>query len=226
MPPVASKNYKSGFCTNGQHEGTKPRGNNGAPLKTCTLVGTCKCTCHVQLDKMYEMTGMERVVQENPEWRRPQNTFVMPPPVVRHFEEVEPDQEEEEVILVGNIQLPPMQKKTYVETSSGRTAKGQLEDWVKQACDVWLAEGYRWECTPSYLSRAIAEAERVPTPSTGAIGAVFTRWLELGFANIQRKPTRFTGYTEDGIKLGLAKIKDRARLNRRRVKTDLKRGIR
>jgi hypothetical protein len=40
---------------------------------------------------------------------------------------------------------------------------------------------------------------------------VFKRWERIGFAVIDRKPTRFSRYTEDGVKLGLEVLKLKAK---------------
>jgi hypothetical protein len=231
---VKVRKHRTGFCSNGQCEGTKPKGVNGSPMKTCTFWQECPCNCHKQITQMFEMAGLPRVAQDNPEYRVDRSEFVMPDPVIQTYEEIieqvqnqfadKPYYQEFAEKFTPQVQLPPSAPKTYSETPSGRTAKGQLEDWVKQACDVWIAEKYSWPCTPSYLSGTIADVEKVPTPSTGAIGAVFNRWEELGFAVIGKKPIRFTAYTEEGMRLGLAAMKVRAKANRKRVKSEIRRG--
>lgn len=230
MPPQAirGRKPKTGFCGNGQCEGTKPRGYNGAPMKVCTFWETCGCECHAEITRMFDIAKLERKVQDNPEYVPAVNTFMMPDRDAEDAtgEPVEPKPEEEvdSAYPQASVPLPPPTKKIYDETPTGRSGKGQLEDRVKQACDVWLDEQKPWDCTPAYLSEAIASVHKIPAPSTGAIGAVFQRWADLKFADIGRQPIRFQSYTPEGLRLGLDRMKKEAKARKARLKAEIKRG--
>jgi hypothetical protein len=94
---------------------------------------------------------------------------------------------------------------------------------VKTACDVWLVESYSFPCTPAWLAEEIAAAQAIKAPSVGAISAVFERWIKLGFAVIEKKPTRFVSYTDEGIKLGLEGLKARSKRTKQLTEAEKKR---
>lgn len=104
---------------------------------------------------------------------------------------------------------PPTVTRTFAPTVSGRAQKGELESWVKEACDIWLVEKDVPYCTTNYISREVGRKVGIREPSVGAIGAVFDRWSKMGFAICERKPVRFVSYTPLGIELGLEGCKDR-----------------
>lgn len=122
--------------------------------------------------------------------------------------------------------VAPSMAHSFTATPTGRAARGQLEDWVKKQCDIWLIEGYHFPCTPVWISTEIGHDEGVEPPSVGAISAVFDRWVKLGFAVVDKKPTRFSRYTEEGLRIGLDAMKARAKSVVKRRKADLRRGIR
>jgi hypothetical protein len=87
---------------------------------------------------------------------------------------------------------------------------------VHDAVKYWMTErtaGVEMPtCTPQWVSeRILAEGVTTKSPSTGAIDAVFKRWIEIGYANIGSKPTRFVSFTVAGIKDGLEVMKARAK---------------
>lgn len=208
---------KSGFCSNGNCEGTNKKSYRGKPQPTCKNWIECPCECHLQFDMMFKMAEMPRQVVDNSGYVPDRGGFIMPtaeeriamhalssprPATVPHVEEsVAPDL------------APPSIVRPYAPTASGRAAAGQLEFWVKRECDTWLVESKDedvfYKCTPGYLAEKIGEAEGIRPPSVGAISAVFDRWVKIGFAVTAKKPTRFIKYTEDGIKYGLDEMKVR-----------------
>jgi hypothetical protein len=120
--------------------------------------------------------------------------------------------------------VPPTVARSYAPTATGRAARGELEGWVKEVCDIWLIEGYQMLCTPAWISEEIASAQGIKAPSVGAISAVFERWVKLGFAVVQKKPTRFIAYTEEGKRVGLEGLKIRAKQQAKRKQAEQSRG--
>jgi hypothetical protein len=205
------KNTITGWCANGGHEGKKARYSNGAPMPTCTAINWCQCKCHAEIDEMFEETGRERTILDNP--------IYVPKPSTFHLEDYikpEPAAVDTDALPVATSQapgvLPPVVPKTFTPPPSGKAAKGELEDRVREVTDLWVAQfaSTGFECTPKWISERIASKYRIKPPSVGAIGAVFDRWTRYGFAVIERKPVRFSGYTEEGIRLGLDALKAKA----------------
>jgi hypothetical protein len=221
--------YRTGYCADGLHEGTKPRSWNGKPMQVCKFFATCPCKCHDDLDMLFKMSERERIEPVlNPEWKPAPREFWMPsddPTYVRHYRSSQ-DAVTPPVVLESPAPdlVPPTVAHSYAPTASGRAARGELESWVKVKCDEWLIEGYQMLCTPAWLSEEIADDQAIKPPSVGAISAIFDRWTKLGFAKIAKKPTRFLGYTDEGKKLGLDGMKARARRQRDMAQAEMKRG--
>lgn len=207
-------------------EGLKPRSPSGRPLKTCMRVlryrekmWSCACKCHSDLDRMFEMMGMERYVQQNPDYKPDEPTYVMPSLEERVALSIERRSTPSVIIeSAAPDHVPATVARVFTPTASGRSGRGQLELWVKQACDQWVLDKPEESCTPQWLSDKIAEKHGVNEsgnpPSVGAINAVFERWTKLNFALVGRKPVRFVGYTDDGVKHGLEGLKIRSKMQR------------
>lgn len=211
---------RTGFCSSGFHEGSKGLTYNGNNAPTCTYWKTCPCDCHKQFDAMYSMVGKERIAQNNSGYVAHQD-FVQPwrdGPAVSD-DPVAPVRVNAPVVIQSELPgvIPATLGRDYGPTATGRTARGELEAWVKKTCDGWLVDTqdkdsrYVRPCSPQYVSEEIAEREGVKPPSVGAIDAVYKRWEEIGFAKIERKPTRFVAYTELGIQLTLEGCKEKAK---------------
>lgn len=226
---------KTGFCHNGFCEGTKSHDAAGKPAKTCTFILTCPCMCHDLISKMFEMSEMERLPQENPEYKPPKQD----PWLHMLFEGIDstipsiviPDNVPPELqgaVPVPSGPLPATVTRDYRPTASGRSARGELEFWVKRCCDYFVLGDIdtHLKMTPQRISEIIADEEGIKPPSTGAIDAVFKRWEKLGFATIERKPTRFTGYTEDGVKYGLEGLKRKVKMGQKLQSASAARSIR
>jgi hypothetical protein len=112
--------------------------------------------------------------------------------------------------------VPHTVTRTFAPTPTGRSGRGELEQQVDAVCKVWLIDNPGVLCTPKYISVQIENDFGIRQPSVGAIGAVFDRWTELGYADCQRKPVRFVKFTDDGLKLGLEGCKERARRKKAR----------
>lgn len=221
---------KSGWCAQGWCEGTKATDWRGRPAPTCKMIGQCPCICHDMLTKMFAMTGAERLVIESSGYAPPHRTYWLPE------DDPLPALDRSSNGLVGTgpaiIEspapdiVPATVTRDFRPTESGRTPKGQLELWVKEQCDIWLIDKPGFPCTPQWLSDHIAEDQGITPPSVGAISAVFDRWTNLGFAVIERKPTRFIKYTDEGIRLGLERMKQDAKRKTRLQVADDRRNLR
>lgn len=219
--------YKSGFCGIGLHEGTSPTGRSGTPLKVCIFWIDCGCECHEELTEMFAMAGVERLPQQNPLYSPPKNEYVMPSvvPVVEDshrtkpldgLESVDGTDAPEALKRPSTVPLPPAAERSFGPTATGRAARGELETWVRSVTDAFVVEAAldpNWKtlCTPPYIAKEISREQGVVAPSTGAITSVLDRWTNIGFAATAKKPIRFTGYTEEGVKVGLEVLKSRAK---------------
>jgi len=196
---AATTKYLTGFCSIGQHEGTRPRGYNDKPLKTCYFWQECSCDCHIQITKMFEMTGQERIPVDNPEYIVPKRTFWIPS-----------DDPDYGISALAAPEITPegvsatVIAKEVSVTPTGRTSRGGLESWVQRECLAWLVDR-----DPEYglpvriISEEIGRVEAINPPSQGAIAAVFDRWVKYGYALFADKPRRFTGLTSQGQEKGL-----------------------
>lgn len=217
---------KTGFCNSGWCEGIKPKSSSGQPAPSCKFYLTCPCKCHDMVDMMFEMSGMERILVDKSEYA-PHRTFWMPSdepyaPLSSSAEVVTPVMVESPAPSI----VPPTLRRPFAPTVTGRAARGELESWVKDACDVWLIDEEKFPCTPNWIAEEISRVQGIKAPSVGAISAVFERWTKLGFAVTGKKPTRFLHYTEDGVRLGLDKMKEQAKRQKRAHQSNLRRGIR
>lgn len=194
------RTHFSGFCNNGHCEGTRPKNYKGVGLKTCPHFLTCVCICHVEQDEMFEVVGMERRLVENPEYHVPKSIYVMPDPLDYRKEFGGPEKR------VGPIDHRAMEGEeltsesiikgtAFHETASGRRARGALEYQVLEACnkamDVWPDE---LEITPKRIADYIAD-KGGGIVSSGAVDAVWKRWVKMGFAEVASSPVRFVDYT-------------------------------
>lgn len=210
--------YISGFCGIGSHEGSKRISPSGKPLKTCTLYEQCKCdhpTCHSFFDRMFAEAGLPRIAVDNSGYHVEDAGFIRPTPTIV---------EATPILSSGNAALepgtlesvapgiaPPVKRAEYGPTASGRAARGQLEAQVNSTCTTWVVDEIKYACTPKYISEEIAKSEGIKPPSTGAITAVLERWTKIGYATMEKKPTRFTGFTEKAVQLGLEELKRRSK---------------
>jgi hypothetical protein len=205
----------TGFCNSGWCEGTKGALGNGKFAPTCKSFINCPCDCHARLNRMFHMAGTERVLVDESSWHA-DNPFVLPTReiVVPTDPVADTDTESStELESAPPVALPAGMQRIFLPTPSGRTGRGELESWVKEVTDAWVVdrEGL---CTPRHISQTIARVKGVKPPSVGAIDAVFNRWAEIGFAVIEKKPTRFGGYTEAGLRLGLEVMRAAAKRNK------------
>lgn len=218
---------RTGFCSSGWCEGTKAKDWRGHPVRTCEFFWTCPCECHEMLWRMAAMTGMERILHENPEYTTPKSEYWMPDDNPEDWHSYRKEDEPLPIFVDSPAPeaVPATLVKEYKPTVTGRAARGELEAWVKEQCDIWMIEGYHTRCTPAWISDQIAHDQGIKEPSVGAIGAVFERWTKLGFAVIEKKPTRFVRYTDEGIRLGLEKMKEQSKRRTRLAAAEKRRNL-
>lgn len=247
MPPKVKKKLISGFCANGQHEGTKPVSFNGAPMRSCDLWENCGCTCHGKITEMYQLAGMDREPPEQSvdylaamraqraEFAMP-SLYDMPPDTPLSTPDgtgTPPDVERvvatPERAAYGTNEPPPhgTVEPTFDPTPTGRRARGQLEFDVLKICDEFSRDVYEWEhCTPKLVAERIGHMYATEPPSTGAINAVWDRWEKLGFAKQDKKPSRFVCFEMDGSLVTLQMLKAKVRSDKKRLRADQRRGVR
>lgn len=206
--------YKTGFCGAGLHEGTKPKSMTGKPMKVCTSYNLCNCHCHAKITKMYQMTDVKRVAQQNPEYqpaKNPDLSFmdelehrVAASPLVLAVVDTPPDHEAPAPVAPMAPAASAYTASEYAPTPSGVRARGQLEDEVLRVCKELLMGEYTELITPKYIAKHINPED---PPSVGAIGAVLDRWEAYGFAIINKKPIRFAMFTREGMANGLDKMR-------------------
>lgn len=207
----------TGFCNNinkpAQCEGTKPRSGDVA-LITCPMWQTCPCECHWNIDEMFKITGLERKAVPNPDYDPPHSDFVIPeytadplgiPAVTDDDTSAAPVVEPTLVAPHSPASVPLVARRT----ETGRTARGGLEAQVWDALRTGTFPTP--EPQPKHVSEWIAEKYKIPTPSSGAINAVWDRWEKFGFATQAKKPNRFTGFTGEGTWEELAKLKGKVK---------------
>lgn len=233
------RRYKTGFCSNGHCEGTKPVNYRGRPMPICTLWEKCGCECHERITKMYADIGVPRIeAQQNPDYKPDPNPFVLPDLRDRHAPPVTLNGPR---LIVSELDEatatpPPQPGTTVVEgrafapTPTGYRGRGQLEYEVLEVVRVWVSDPAEDEeiCTPKLVAERILALRGGMTPSTGAIQAVWDRWEKLGIATQAKKPARFTGWVGDfdGTADALDRIKAAKKRQAKAAKAEAGRRIR
>lgn len=218
--------FKTGFCASGFCEGKEAKDFKGNYVRTCPYWQYCNCQCHKDIDKMYLMAEMDRVLIENPKYVKPHNPYWMPNRGLDFGmqDEVTGDAAPKSETIPAPISPLEAKPKHFVETPTGKRARGQLEQQVLDVCTAFTKGQIEVEdLTPTVIANEIDEIE---PPSVGAIGAVFDRWVALGFARCEKKPVRFISFTVDGLMYGLDHLKAKAKREQKRVESDKNKGIR
>ncbi len=202
--------FKSGYCAIGWCEGTNSVDAKGTPVKTCPHWMKCNCDCHEKLDKMFAMTDTPRIEIENPKYSTPKSQYWMPD---RSMSGLTVEDENGEEVQRATTLLETRVSKHFNDTETGKRARGKLEYEVLDVCRNFAKGLLEVEVlTPTTIAMEIDEVE---PPSVGAIGAVFDRWVKLGFAVCEKSPVRFTSFTADGLQYGLETLKSRAKRNKK-----------
>jgi hypothetical protein len=218
---------KTGFCSNGWCEGKKAVDWRDRPVPTCKMFVICPCTCHDDWLKLFAMTGAERQLVESSGYRTPERTWWMPSddPTT---DLSSPSSPTPTVIVESTApgRVPPRIVRDFGPTESGRAARGELEYWVLEQCEIWTIEEPGEPCTLTYIAEEIGRDKGITPPSVGAILSVLQRWEKLGFAAMAKKPNRFEHFTKEGLDKGLEYMKREAKRVKQREQAELKRGIR
>jgi hypothetical protein len=222
---------KTGYCANGYCEGTKPKSWRGTPVPTCKFFATCACECHVRFDEIFKIAGEPRILIENAEY--------IPDLIEFHIEDymnlgdssgaLNPDGADGSPSMERPVESQPARSPVMLasrRTDTGRAARGGLEAQVWDLCRVFMSKGMEGLVTPKLLAEAIADHYKIPTPSTGAIGAVFDRWEKLGFAKQAKKPVRFMGFEGKGTWEELQILKGKTKRERKASQSAARRGFR
>lgn len=223
--------FKSGFCAVGWCEGTSAQDSKGKYVKTCHLWSKCNCKCHVDIDKMFIATESDRILMENSKYHRPKSPYVMPKPEDNFDglsglkpDHVALDEGTDGQIVIRTLMDSDPRRTVFHETNSGKRARGQLEYQVLSTCRAFVKGQVEVEVlTPQVIALDIDEIE---PPSVGAIGAVFDRWVKIGFANCEKKPVRFTSFTAEGLEIGLDATKDKFKRNEKIKQGNQSRSLR
>lgn len=197
---------RTGYCGSGWCEGMKPRSPSGLACPTCKFWLVCPCDCHDLISMMFLQAEMPRRLVDNPEYHPAKITGLMSPEE-RAKLHVEKRAEERAARAADSAATDGGDE---IHSPSGRTRKGLLDTWMEQVCKIWAVDTSR-PCTPAWISDCISMCFDVPPPSVGAIDAVLKRWESYGFAYVEKKPTRFTGFTAEGERLGLEVMREKAR---------------
>ena len=223
-----TRKFRTGHCANGWCEGTKPKDSQGRPVPTCKDFTRCPCECHAIIDKIFETAGLERILQDISGYVRPERDYWMPgddqDPLSIPSKPPAPDSDE----VMPATTLPRKTAPSSPRTPTCKRRKGTLENEVLSICTECAADKYDWEaCTTKLVSEEIRKMTEAEPPSTGAVQAVWERWVKLGFASFEKKPVRFTGFlVDDYSQAALDKLKFTTRQTKKRAKAAQRRGIR
>ena len=211
--------HLSGFCNDvnkpAQHEGTKAKSGD-VPLPTCPFWEECPGECHKTVDMLFEATGMERQEMPNPEYIPDHGDFLPPlvadPIGLADASTVDgvmtPPDDQRPVDTPSVAAATPLAQR---RTDTGRAARGGLEAQVWDALQNIKGEA----TTPKLVGEWIAEKYKIPTPSSGAINAVWDRWTRIGFCEQAKKPNRFLKFTSTGTWEELMRLKQSGKLQKR-----------
>lgn len=200
-PGAPKKTVKSGHCSQGHCEGTRPKSPSGVAFRTCAALDWCVCSCHAEWDALFAASGKERILITNPEYRPLERTWWMP----------DFDFRAENMAQATALKLEGETEPEFNQLESGRSARGQLEYRVKRAVEAWDKEE---ACTPKWISHWIMDNENVPAPSVGAVHSVLMRWEKIHYAVVERDPVRFVCLDAQGMKYGLDTLKARFELQK------------
>ena len=200
--------FPSGWCDSGWCEGHK------IDKPTCKFYMNCPHKCHQDLWFMFSLSEMDRVPMDNSTWKA-RGTFILPSRddliAERLASKITEPNGPQIIKSPAPGVVPDAMAVVYGPTPTGRTARGELEAWVREVTDVWVVEKGE-VCTPKLISAMIAQRHGLgKQPSVGAVDAVLRRWVKIGFAIVSAKPIRFDGYTEAGIQFGLEFLRAKAK---------------
>lgn len=193
---IKKSKYRTGFCLQGWCEGTKPTSYSGRPAPTCKFAfGGCACKCHAEIDRMFEIAGLPREVQDLSGYEPLPSRFVMPDRLALAEERLRADARSKVAPSPDAVRVAG---HAFEPTPTGIRAPGQLEYTVLSELQAWLDQTFSWlPATPKRLSEVIGD-KNPPAPSSGAIHAIFVRWQSMGFCKFQNRPAAFQGFVNEG----------------------------
>ena len=220
-------------CKHGWHEGTRAHDLTGKAVQVCKREYTtppgygpkvqtyhCGCSCHTDLDMMFEMSGEPRRWVDNPEYRKPVNDFWIPSPEERAAAMLEQKSPTAEIVTYDDgVSAPEVRVEFDISPDAQRRPKGLLDQLAQQACNGWLQLGegrHIMPCSVKYISARCADLagdEIEDRPSEGALANVLKRWAAIGAAIIGEKPVQFIDWTEEGRTTPLHVLREKHKRN-------------
>ena len=198
LPPInpAKSKVMSGFCLAGSHEGQPKKTPGGQRLKECLFPQWCICDCHAQEQKLRDMMKLPP-----PNFRTPGAPI---PPRLGVITDISG--------AFMDVTTPVAEDLTVSVVES--SLRSRLEWKVYQICLVLEPFGaHESDIMTVSFFQTRPELEGV---SAGAIDAVLNRWADNGFGNMEKKPTRFKGFSVAGKQLGLEEYLRRQKSRRAR----------
>lgn len=89
-------------------------------------------------------------------------------------------------------------RHVFGPTPTGMRAPQQLEYAVLDTLRAWMDPDFEWlEATPKRVAGVMEDSGK-GTVSTGAIHAIFVRWMVMEFCKFQNRPAVFKGFVNEG----------------------------
>lgn len=121
-------------------------------------------------------------------------------PVIEDDGWEDPDPTGADALAAADAPDEPRRPRGWLETDIERLL-GAIETG-----EVPITEGQK--LTPHFIAKKLTEVESLAKePSTGAVSAVFDRWVKIGAANMAEKPYAFLSFTPAARTEGIAALK-------------------
>lgn len=206
-----SSGYQSGFCSIGSCENSKAVSPSGKPLKTCPIGGridmimfgdknigeaVCECKCHAVSRQMEELSGVRFPARNSIKDSGPLSALGLLSPGGMGTDGARAGRSVDD----GRPTVTVASGVRFVETPTGRAARGQLEEQVRHAVSVQVRAGGDEMIAMLGLSPKTLAAMIDPEnpPSTGAIYSVLKRWEGAAQIDMAESPVRFIRFTAKG----------------------------
>lgn len=160
---------------------------------------------------MYEGTGIPRQIHDMSDYSVDHSRFVMPDLLALARARADARAAKKDPATPGAVVTAG---HVFTPTPTGNRGRGQLEYQVLEALHEWIDPTFAVvPVTPQLLS-GIMGTKNPPAPSTGAIHAVWVRWVGLEFARFQNRPAAFLGFVGEGTVQELDDLKLKSRSSR------------
>lgn len=206
-----TSNYQSGFCGIGSHENSKNKSPSGKSLRTCPVGGRfdtivhgdrnlgetlCECTCHDMSRQMEVMSGVKFPAYNSIKASGPLSGLGLLSGVGTGTD----GGKAAGSVDGGRPTVVVASGARFVETPSGRAARGQLEEQVRFAvCTQVRAAGDDMIAILGLTPKLIGDIiNKENPPSSGAIYAVLKRWDGANLIDMAESPVRFVRFTDRG----------------------------